>query len=409
MRVHLKSPQSLSASQRHHRILRVSVITALSFLLGACAQLNPMNWFGDDEVNEPKQLVDIQREVVLDRDWSVSVGNGQGKTYTKLTPALNGGVVYAASESGNVVAIEADSGREVWNNRLRITLTGGVGAGNGLVMLGTKDAEVLVLDQFTGEERWRKLVSSEVLSAPQTNGDIVVSQTVDDKLVALDAEDGENRWIYEATLPALTLRGTSKPLIAPNGSVIAGFSNGTLVSVAAANGVWRWEERVAIPEGEYDIDRVIDVDGDLLLDGGRVFAASYHGNLMAFDLDSGRIVWGMEASSYHGITQGFGNIYYASDTGHIVAIRNNSKDIVWENDDLEYRELTAPVAFGNYIAVADFEGYVHLLSQVDGRIVGRVRVDNDGVRADLITRNGKLFVYGNSGRLAAFTARQVTR
>lgn len=407
----MPSKQYLSRPRSGARtLIRSGVIAGLALALGACANLNPLNWFsGDDEVRVPKELVSIQREAELVRDWSTDVGNGQGKGFTKITPTFDGGVVYAASENGTVVAVAADSGDEIWRERLRTPLTGGVGAGAGLVMVGNEDAELVALDQFTGEERWRKAVSSEILSAPQTNGDIVVAQTVDDKLVALDAEDGSNRWIYEATLPALTLRGTSKPLITPLGTVIAGFSNGTLVSVSADNGVWGWEERVAIPEGQYDIDRVIDVDGDLLLDGARVLAASYHGNLMAFDVASGRIVWGMKASSYHGLAQGFGNLYYSSDEGHIVAVRNNTEDIVWENDELEFREPTAPVAIGNYIAVADFEGYVHLLSQIDGRIVGRVRVDNNGVRANLVARNGRLFVYGNSGRLAAFTLRQTNR
>jgi len=391
--------------------LRTVLLVAVMLTCTACAtNMNPMNWFsGDDEVNQPKELENFQREVQLVRNWSRNVGNGQGGNYTKITPTLNGGVIYAASENGSVVAITADSGNEVWRTRIRTTITGGVGAGEGLVLIGTEDAEVIALDQFSGEETWRAPVSSEVLSAPQTNGDVVVAQTVDDKIIALDATDGSRRWIYEATLPALTLRGTNKPLITPTGSVIAGFSNGTLVSVSADNGIWRWEERVAIPEGQYDIDRVIDVDGDLLLDGGRVLASSYQGNLMAFDIATGRIVWGMEASSYHGLTQGFGNLYYCDDEGHIIAVRNNSEDIIWRNEDLEFREPTAPIAIGNYIAVADFEGYIHLLSQIDGRIVGRIRADNDGVRANLIARNGILFVYGNSGRLTAYSVQQTNR
>ena len=396
----------------HLQTLRIRTYLLIGLMLtcSACANLNPLNWFsGDKDANEPKDLVSFQREVELVRNWSRNVANGQGDNYTRITPTIDGGVIYAASENGTVVAITADTGNEVWRTRIRSTITGGVGAGQGLVLFGTEDAEVIALDQFSGEERWRGAVSSEVLSAPQTNGDVVVAQTVDDKIIALDAADGSRRWIYEATIPALTLRGTSKPLITPTGAVIAGFSNGTLVAVSANNGVWRWEERVAIPEGQYDIDRVIDVDGDLLLDGGRVLASSYQGNLMAFDIATGRIVWGMEASSYHGLTQGFGNLYYCDDEGHIIAVRNNSEEIIWRNEDLEFREPTAPVAIGNYIAVSDFDGYVHLLSQIDGRIVGRIRADNDGVRADMIARNGILFVYGNSGRLTAYSVQQNNR
>ncbi len=385
---------------------RLIVLSLLSIGLNSCSALgflNPQTWFGDDEVNPPTKLVDIEREVSLNRRWSVKVGNGQGANYTEITPALDGDTIFAASENGNIVAVSVESGDILWRSRLEATITGGVGAGEGVVMVGTEAAEVVVLSQLTGEIIWQAPVSSEVLSPPQTNGDIVVTQTVDGKLVALDSGDGSLRWTYETTLPALTLRGTNRPVITSIGSVIAGFSNGTLVSVAADNGFLSWEERVAIPEGQYDIDRVIDVDGDLLLDGNRVLASSYQGNLMAFDIATGRIVWGLEASSYHGISQGFGNLYYCDDKSVITAIRDNSEDIVWKNTDLENRAITAPTPIGNYVAVADFEGYVHLLSQIDGRIVGRIRTDKDGVRSNLLADDGILFVFGNSGRLTAFS------
>lgn len=382
---------------------RTIALLALPFFAGcSIVNLNPSTWFADEEVNPPVELQDIDEEVELRRVWSANIGNGQGSDYFELTPAIDGERIFAASEDGNIYGLELESGDVIWRTRLDDeTVTGGVGAGRGLVLVGTANAEVIAFNQFTGEELWRGAVTSEVLSPPQTNGDVVVAQTVDGKLIALDAGDGARRWIYETSLPALTLRGTNRPVITPQGFVIAGFSNGTLVSVAADDGIWRWEERIAIPEGRYDIERVIDADGDLQLDGNRVLASSYQGNVMAFDTATGRIVWGMEASSYHGLDQGFGNIYYSSEASHVVAVRDNSNDVVWTNEDLEYRALTGPKTVGNYIAVADFEGWLHVISQIDGRIVGRMRVDNDGVRANILADSGRLYVYGNSGTLMA--------
>jgi outer membrane protein assembly factor BamB len=394
------SPVSLSVLRNLGALLAMGLLTAC-----AGVNLNPLEWFGDDEVNPPKELVEIAEEVRLRRLWSVNVGNGQGDNYTRIIPAVDRGVVYAASENGTVVAVDLSSGDVIWRERLEdVTLTGGVGAGGGLVAVGTRDAEVVALDQQDGSVRWITPVTSEVVAAPTTNGDIVVVQTVDDKVAGLEASNGERRWIYESTQPALTLRGTSRPVITSAGSVIAGFSNGTLVSVSASDGVWRWEERIAVPEGRYDIERVIDVDGDLLVDGSRILASSYQGNLMALDILTGRIVWGLEGtSSYHGLARGFGNLYYSDDESLVVAIRDNSEDVVWCNEDLQFRQITAPTAITNYVAVADFEGYIHLLSQIDGRIVGRVRVDSDGVRSNLINSNGRLIAYGNSGTLAAYS------
>ena len=397
----LNYPSYYFAKQRFYFLSGVII-----FSFSACSSMPGWitNPFGDDDdATMPAELLDIESEVNIDREWTVNIGNGQGDTYTKITPILDEGFVFAASENGEVVAINSISGDIVWQTELDTTITGGVGAGDNIVMVATEEAELVTFQQSDGQELWRARVSSEVLSQPKTNGDIVVAQTVDGKLVALDRHTGDRRWTYETTLPALTLRGTSSPVITPDDKVIAGFSNGILVAVAAEDGVWNWEERVAVPEGQYDIDRVIDVDGELLLDGSRILAASYQGNLMAFDISTGRIVWGLEASSYHGVDQGFGNIYYSDDKSHLIAVRDNSDDVIWQNEDLQYRELTAPKTITNYVAVADFEGYLHLISKVDGRVVGRTQLDNDGIRASLIVDEGKLIVFGNSGSLTALT------
>lgn len=386
--------------------LRLLHVVLMLLVLNGCANISSWvrNPFGeDDNPRAPAELEDIQTEVTISRDWRINIGNGQGDSFKKLTPVVDGGFVFAASDDGDVVAVNSTNGDLMWLTELETSITGGVGAGDGIVMVGTEAAELVVLSQSDGQEVWRTRVSSEILSQPKTDGDIVVVQTVDGKLVAVDRENGLQRWTYETTLPALTLRGTSSPVLTSEGTVVAGFSNGILVSVAAEDGVWSWEERVAVPDGQYDIERVIDVDGDLLLDGARILASSYQGNLMAFDTATGRIVWGMEASSYHGMDQGFGNIYYSNDESHLVAVRDNSSDVVWQNEELQYRDLTAPKTISNYVAVADFEGYLHLISQIDGRIIGRTRIDNDGVRSNLIVEDGSLIVYGNGGSLVSLT------
>ena len=385
--------------------IRVSI---LLLILSAATGCGLTDWvrnpFGEDEdPRAPAELLDVGSDITINRNWRINVGNGQGDSYKKLTPVVDGGFVFAASDDGEILAVNNINGDLMWQTEVETSITGGVGAGDGIVMIGTEAAELIVFDQSNGEEVWRASVSSEILSQPKTNGDIVVAQTVDGKLIALNREDGVQRWTYETTLPALTLRGTSSPVLTSEGTVVAGFSNGILVSVAAEDGVYVWEERVAVPDGQYDIERVIDVDGELLVDGSRILAASYQGNLMAFDTASGQIVWGMEASSYHGMDQGFGNIYYSDDKSHLIALRNNSSDVVWQNEELQYRDLTAPKTISNYVAIADYEGYLHLVSQIDGRIVGRTRIDNDGIRSNLIDDDGKLIVYGNSGSLVSLT------
>lgn len=410
MNTAVSTPQALAHANTATRsrsglYFKFVVGVAMSLSLSACTIFQPIaDLFSDDESEQPAELVDFSEDVNLTRRWSVNVGDGQGKYYSQLHPAIDRDLIFAASANGTVTAVNRSTGNVEWRSRTDKTISGGVGAGNGLVLFGTREAEVVALDQFSGREIWQASVSSEVLSAPATNGSVVVLQTVDGKLIGLDAVTGEQSWIYESTVPALTLRGSSSPIISGN-VVISGFSNGMVAAVNATNGFLMWEERVAVPQGRYDIERVIDVDGDLLLADNTVFASSYQGNLMGFDVQTGRIVWGTEASSYHGLAQGFGNTYYVDDKSQVKAIRNNSEDQVWENNGLRLRQITSPRTIGNYVAVADFEGYLHLLSQIDGHFAGRTRVDNDGVRGNLVVDNDTIYVFGNSGRLAAYSIR----
>ncbi|MEX2367292.1 MAG: outer membrane protein assembly factor BamB [Pseudohongiellaceae bacterium] len=379
-------------------------ITVLGLIVMALA-LPGCAWFRDEPAVVPAQLEDFTEEVELNRLWRVNVGNGQGGKYNRLMPAISGQTIYAASNNGNIIATNLASGRRDWRYRADAEITGGVGVSNSLVLVGTQDSRVIALAQESGEFLWEAQVSSEVLSVPKTNGNIVVVQAIDGKLIGLDAQSGNQIWLYESTVPALSLRGTSSPLILDN-FVIAAFGNGTVVSVALDNGTLRWEERVAIPTGRSEIDRLIDIDGELYLnDNGLLIVPSYQGYLAALEVTTGQIRWRVEESSALGAAAGFGNIYICDERSHVKAYRTGQQTPVWTNEQLFLRQLSPPTSFSNYVAVGDFEGYVHLLSQVDGRFVGRIKADSDGVRAPILVRNNTLYVYGNSGRLSALGIR----
>ena len=349
----------------------------------------------------PAELEKFNAEVELDRIWKRNVGVGQGDLYNNLTPALDGLTLYAADAKGRVVALERETGKEKWEVKLKEPLSGAVGAGGGLVLVGTLDGQVITLDEADGSEKWRAQVSSEVLAAPQTNGDVVVVQTQDDKLVGLDISNGERRWIYESTLPVLTVRGHSEPVVDVR-QVFAGLASGKVVALSAETGIPMWEQRVAQPTGRSELERMVDIDGRLLLDDQTLYVVSYQGNVAALDAQSGRPLWQHAASSYVGPGAGFGSVYISEADGTVQALDVGSATELWSTEALARRQLTAPVAFSNFVAVGDFEGYLHLLGQTDGRMAGRVRVDGDGLRAAPLTVGDLLFVYGNSGDLAAY-------
>ena len=55
--------------------------------------------------------------------------------------------------------------------------------------------------------------------------------------------------------------------------------------------------------------------------------------------------------------------------------------------------------------MTDFEGYLHLIAQSDGRFVGRRRVDGGGVRPGVVEEGGRLYAMGNNGSLSVLEIR----
>lgn len=393
---------------------RIPTLIAGLLLVSGCS------WFGGDddaeEIKEPTPLTSINREVKLVSLWDHKVGRGIDKKALKIVPGVSDTRVFAATPDGNVVALQASDGREIWevnvlalyDRETRLTgfsedvdvITGGVGVGAQLAIVATAAGELIALNQSDGSLAWRAKTSSEVLSQPQVDGDLVVAQSVDGKVAAFNAINGQRRWIYSTQIPSLTLRGTSTPFIGPD-FVIAAFANGRVVVLDRERGIAGADERVASATGRSDLERLVDIDGEMVFAGSTLYAVGFQGRIIALDLVNNRISWAEEASSIAGLGQGFGNIYIAHEDDRLGAIDMNSGREVWEVSALRYRDITTPVAVSSFLAVGDYDGYLHVLAQSDGRFVGRRRIDGDGLLAPAVADGIRLYVMGNSGRLSA--------
>jgi outer membrane protein assembly factor BamB len=369
--------------------------------LAGCSTIS--GWFesDDDDATAPAKLTDIEETVNIKELWSVGVGNGQGDGFYRIRPAIRGETLYVASADGEVVALNRGNGKALWEVDLETSLSGGVGVYEDALFLGGSEGFVLKLDANSGARLWSTPLRGEILSSPQSNGKVVVVQTYDGKLQGLDFTTGGILWTHDSNVPVLTVRGTSTPIM-HNDLVYAGFANGRVLAFDAQTGAVVWEVRVAISQGRSEIERIVDIDGTMELAGSELYAASYQGSVVAIDVANGRKLWQQKVSSFSGVSQGFGNIYVADEDGTLTAYLRNGQGARWTQAALAYRELSRPTPVGSYVAVADFEGYVHFLSQVDGEFVGRVRVDSDGARADMLSEGNALYVFGNGGELVAY-------
>lgn len=352
--------------------------------------------FGTAPVQKPAELVAIKPAVSPRILWQGSVGGAEKNV---LFPAVSGNVLYAAGASGPVVGFDAVNGAQSLRVDTGQRISGGVGAGGGLVLVGTPKGEVLAYDR-TGKAIWKAQLSGEVLAPPSVAANVVVVRTGDGRLFGLDAADGKRKWLYQRATPALSVRSHAGVVIYRN-AVFAGFPGGRMVALALANGNVGWEATVALPRGTTELERVADITSPPVVDDRQACAVAFQGRVACFDVLSGSSIWGRDVSSVAGMSADARNFYVTDDRNAVVALDRTSGASIWKQDRLFGRGVTAPLAFGRYVVVGDFEGYVHFMSREDGSFVGRAATDGSAVISPPValdltsfvvqTRNGGVF------------------
>lgn len=402
-------------------MIRIGTLVVMVSLLAGCAWLSRVNPFAGDDGRQPAPLMEFSPEAGFEQVWRGNVGAGLGRRFNRLRPAVVGDRLFVADAYGLVEARDRDTGDLLWENRVDFPdgellgalafwyraddrgsfVTGGVHADDYAVFVGTARGEFIALNADSGEELWRVTLSSEVLAPAASDSERVFVISGDGRLRALARSDGRRLWSYDTQVPVLSLRGTSAPVVRDQ-FLFQGFANGRLVALRADNGQVVWESAVGVPSGRSELERMADVDAEPLITPTGLYGVSYQGAVRSLRPQDGSTIWERPVSSFNPMAHGYGQIYVVDERGVLRAHDQNTGTVAWEQDGLLRRGVTGPAVVGAFLVVGDKEGFLHVFAQSDGRPVARIRHDRHGVRVTPLVVGDRLYVLGNSGRLASY-------
>ncbi|MDH5572835.1 MAG: outer membrane protein assembly factor BamB, partial [Gammaproteobacteria bacterium] len=271
------------------------------FLLAGCSS-------SPSPVLPPSPLLDFEKSVDVYIKWSTEIGTGAYDHYLKFAPVFFNNIGYVADHMGMLRAFDVNTGETIWDKHLDAHISAGPSIAEGLLLVGTHSGDVIALSPENGDKVWQSKISSEVLASPVGAQGYIIVRTVDGNLFSLNALTGVQRWVYERTVPLLTLRGNSRPMIV-NDMVLIGADSGKLTALTLKDGIELWEVAVSIPTGRTELERIIDIDADPVVFEDLIYIVSYQGRLAAVQIQNGRLLWVRDMSSYTGITVDAYRIY----------------------------------------------------------------------------------------------------
>ncbi|MBT3549972.1 MAG: PQQ-binding-like beta-propeller repeat protein [Rhodospirillaceae bacterium] len=352
----------------------------------------------------------------LQRAWTVSVGEGNTDS-EKITsqPIIGGGMAFVIDSESRLGAFDAKTGDDLWEVDLPPEeeddgfFGGGLAYEAGRVYATTGFGEVIALEAKTGKIFWRRNLAAPMRSAPTVRENRVYAVTATNKLFALNGDTGETIWSHSGIEEATNLLGGGSPAV-DGGVIVVPYSSGEVFALRVENGLELWNDSLSDARRVQGAISISAIRGRSIIDRGLVFAVSNSGLLVAINLRTGRRLWDRNVGSIESPWIAGDYLYVLSDDSELIAVNRRNGQINWvtgmpqweDPEDKDGRiDWTGPILASDRLILANTLGEAYAVSPYTGRILGKVDVP-DGVSITPIVAQNTLYFLTDDAELVAY-------
>ena len=284
--------------------------------------------------------------------------------------------IFFITEDGVFSKVSLDTGDILFIKKIDIKIKAGLFSGLDNHFFFTDQRNYLTKIDENGNLIWSKKLSNSLYLKPIFYKNQIILKYINNSIESFDIATSLSLWSYVRQNPPLSINVQS-PMFVENDILYSGFPGGKVVIIEPESGSFLTELTMSRSKGVTEIDRTNDVAGDLGIIDNMLFAASYNGEITAFDRASGAKIWSRKISSYHGISTDNINLIVAHENDSIYNFDLKSGKTVWKNNDLSFRKISRPLISNDYLLAIDYLGVLHIFNLVEGERVGVHKFGND--------------------------------
>lgn len=203
--------------------------------------------------------------------------------------------------------------------------------------------------------------------------------------------------------------GSASPAVSGD-TVIAAFSSGELFALQADNGRVNWQDALSRTGRLTPLATLADIDGQPVIDRGRVFAISHAGRMVSIDMRTGERVWetNVGSSSTPWIAGDF--IFVVTTEGAVACVSTTDGRVRWVTQLQRYKKQEkrkgvvrwfGPVLASDRLIVVSSHGYVLSISPYTGEVLSGERLGDASYITPVVADNS-LYVLTNKGDVVAY-------
>lgn len=350
------------------------------------------------------------------RAWTAQIPGTGKRERLAAAPVVGGGMLFAVDTNGAVQAFDAATGSRRWTYQTDIerdlrssSFGGGASFADGRVYATSGAGDVVALDAQTGAELWRVRPAGPLRGSPTIAFNAVYVMTQDNQIFSLSRDDGRVLWQDAAATGVSGVFGVAAPA-AGQGTVIAGYSTGEIVAYRYENGRTLWSDALSRTSISTSVSTLTDVDADQIIDQGRVYALGQGGRMAAYELVTGQRLWELTLAGISNPVISGEWIFTLTDDARILAIARATGRVRWVTQLQRYRNeekrndpvfWTGPALAGNRLWIANTRGEIKVVDVMTGEVNDFDRLGS-AISLQPIVANQMLYVLEDSGRITAY-------
>ncbi len=354
----------------------------------------------------------------LTQIFTVTVGEGDSRR-ARITaePVVAGGVIYTLDARARVSATST-AGAPLWsvdvtprNDNATDASGGGLSISGGTVFVTTGFGELTALDAGTGQELWSQDLDAPGTSAPTVQGDLIYVVARNSTAWALDTATGRIQWQISGSPSIANVGGGAGAAVSGDLAVFP-FSSGEVIGTFPEGGTRRWQNIISGERNGNAAGIISDITSDPVISGNRVYVGNFGGQVAALDTFNGDRIWTASEGALGPVWPAGNAVFLVNDLHQLTRLDAATGAPVWRidlnTDEVEstrrQRPVTAhygPILAGGRLIVGSTDGLIRQFDPASGALIGTIPVDG-GVAASPVVAGGTLYVITKTGQLVAF-------
>ncbi len=347
--------------------------------------------------------------------WKKNVAAGSSRQrHLTSSPVATEDALYLLDSEQTVQAIDL-AGKSLWRKKLepprkrdKLAVGGGLAVADDKLVVASGFGYVVALDRNSGAELWKRVVQAPITGSPTVDSDYAYVASSNNEIYVLSMEDGSVIWSDQAIEESARVLSSPSPALLDDLLAVP-FSSGEVIAYVPSNGRRLWSDSLTRGGRFTPISAINDIAGNPVIDSGAVYAASQSGVLVSIDAVSGVRLWEKSFGSIHSPAVSGQFVFAVNVEGQLACFDKSTGGVVWIKQMRQFKNekkrknkivWAGPIVASGKVVMASSEGKVVSIDPETGNIVNELKVGSP-VYIEPIVAHELVYLLTDEGTLVA--------